>query len=112
MQQIFGRVVAVAGLSAGVLLCGILIVTAILHFRRDANLAPLLVSLTAAAVALVSGAALLAIIVLGALLPFDGFRGATADSATNAYFASLLSVPAGVGWGWALSVWRPGMTTG
>src|ERR1043166_7524811 len=109
-MQLLGRVVAWAGLAAGVLLCGTLIVTAILHYRRDANVTQLLVSLTAAAVALVSAVALLVIIVLGALLPFDGFRGATADSATNAYLAGLLSVPAGVGWGWALSISRPRMT--
>jgi hypothetical protein len=89
-----------------------LIVTAILHYRQGADVKRLLVSLTAAAVALVSGVAILVVIVVCALLPTDGFRGATAGTVADAYAASLLSVPAGVGWGWALSVWRPGMMNG
>ena len=89
------------GLLAGVLLCAVVIASAIRRFRQDGNVKHLLASLAAAAVALVSGAATQFILSYNLQQPETGFFGITAASAAVSYFSSFLSIPVGMGWGWA-----------
>lgn len=113
------KVVTMAiGFVAGVALCFAIIVAAILRFRQNADVKSLLVSLAAAAVALVLGLLTQIIITFNAPLALPGYPGATASSALFAYVLALLSAPVGMGWGWASSLVRnpataaPGETAG
>jgi hypothetical protein len=107
----FSVLIGWMGLLAGGLLCTALIVSAILHYRQSADLAQLAVSLIAAVVAFCSGFALLLICLAYDVLS-RGNSQASSNTAALAYATSVFSVPAGVCWGLALSVWqRPSGTT-
>jgi hypothetical protein len=95
--------VGTIGLLAGVLLCAAMIAIAIRRFRQDSDVKYLLASLAGAAVALVSGAVTQFILFYNLLDPETGFFGVTAGTAVVSYFSSFLSIPVGMGWGWACS---------
>ena len=95
--------VGITGLLAGVLLCAGVIARAIRRFRQDKGVKDLLASLAAAAVALLSGALTQFVLSYNLLEPETGFFGVTAATAVVSYFSSFLSIPVGMGRGWACS---------
>ena len=91
-------------LLPGTLLCGAVILTASRRYRRDRDVKKLLVSLVAAIIALIFGFMAQLVVWFYVFQVEAGFSGVTASGVLLAYFATLLSVPAGMAWGWALSL--------